>query len=72
MIKSDLTPWTLTLKINQYPTRSTKGQLIMNCLFGLRIFQKTNEFFFKNFCPSLEKEVKSKELCKIDWVPSLV
>ena len=32
---------------------AAKGQLILKCPFGVQIFQKNNQIFFQDFCPSL-------------------
>ena len=42
-------------------TIDAKGQLILKCSFGVTISTKTTTNFFKDFCPSFLKEVKSKK-----------
>ena len=41
------------------PIRVAKGQLIPKCPFGVIVLPTK---FFKDFCPSLKKEVKSKKV----------
>ena len=38
-----------------------KGQLILKCPFGVIVSTKNQRIFFKDFCPSLLKEVESKK-----------
>ena len=41
-------------ELRAYKLRDIKGQLISKCLLGVIVStKKTNEFFFKDFCPSL-------------------
>ena len=48
------------MKYDKYVT--TKGQLISKVHFGFFKATKISKYyFFENFCPSLEKEVKSKK-----------
>ena len=42
----------------------SKGQSISKCTFGVFKSPKKQQSFFQDFCPSLEKEVKSKKQCK--------
>ena len=38
-----------------------KGQLISKCPFGVFKSTKTQRNFYKDICPSIKKEVKSKK-----------
>ena len=60
-----LSPWnscgSFFIDLHSNQQQSTKGQLISKCPFGVIVSTKVPTNFFKDFCPSLWKEVKSKQ-----------